>query len=463
MSGSRPAGRCVTWAKIELFRGPLAWLFPRLGAFPVRRGEADADALETARQILAAGGFVVMFPEGTRIEQPDALGLPHHGAGQLALETAAPIIPAAITGTSHLWRGALPKLRRVQLTFLPPVRPATLEDGRDAITELIDRLVWPAVQEEYGRLRARPGVILAGLAALGIGGGLVARRQLEAARKPRMLGKVEPRRLRRRNARNDLCRACNDCGVIRKDGETMTHRDFGRDSGLQARMLATMFLLGLVFAVMIAVAIGAGAGTAGVIAIAAVFFAIQLFASGPDRAGGDGCQGGVGRGRPGVARRDRTALRAGENSQAAHRCGHGADAECVCARTLAQDRDGVRDDGAARSPVPGGVGRGARARAHPRHQLRCDGDDDRELLRVDRGAAIITGRPSALSSALMKIAGTIEQIPSRDLRTAAQMNAFFILPARRKGALTGLFATHPPLEKRIAALARLEEQLQGSR
>ena len=191
-------------AKIELFRGPLAWLFPRLGAFPVRRSEADADALETARQILAAGGLVVMFPEGTRIEQPDALGLPHHGAGQLALETAAPIIPAAITGTAHLWRGALPKLRRVQLTFLPPVSPAMPEDGREAVTELIDHLVWPAVQEEYGRLSARPGMIFAALAALGIGGGLVARRQLEAARKPRMLGKVEPRRLRRRNARQRL-------------------------------------------------------------------------------------------------------------------------------------------------------------------------------------------------------------------------------------------------------------------
>jgi heat shock protein HtpX len=75
---------------------------------------------------------------------------------------------------------------------------------------------------------------------------------------------------------------------------------------------------------------------------------------------------------------------------------------------------------------------------------------------ADRGAASITGRPSVLSSALMKIAGTIEQIPSRDLRTAAQMNAFLILPA------TGLFATHPPLEKRLAALVRLEEQLQGS-
>jgi 1-acyl-sn-glycerol-3-phosphate acyltransferase len=75
-------------AKVELFRGPLAWLFPRLGAFPVRSGVGDAEALETARTILAAGGLVVVFPEGTRVEAMDALGSPRHGAGRLALEPA---------------------------------------------------------------------------------------------------------------------------------------------------------------------------------------------------------------------------------------------------------------------------------------------------------------------------------------------------------------------------------------
>src|SRR4051794_13021204 len=76
---------------------------------------------------------------------------------------------------------------------------------------------------------------------------------------------------------------------------------------------------------------------------------------------------------------------------------------------------------------------------------------------ADRGAAIITGRPSALASALYKISSGMAQIPQKDLRAASEMNAFFIFPTR----VSGLFATHPPMEKRIAALQRLESQLQG--
>ncbi|HMJ01466.1 MAG TPA: zinc metalloprotease HtpX, partial [Conexibacter sp.] len=81
---------------------------------------------------------------------------------------------------------------------------------------------------------------------------------------------------------------------------------------------------------------------------------------------------------------------------------------------------------------------------------------------ADRGAAVITGRPSALSSALMKISGRMEQIPSRDLRAAEELAAFYIFPPHAKQSLMNLFATHPPIEKRIAALSRLEAQLQGA-
>jgi heat shock protein HtpX len=81
---------------------------------------------------------------------------------------------------------------------------------------------------------------------------------------------------------------------------------------------------------------------------------------------------------------------------------------------------------------------------------------------ADRGAAIITGRPSALASALVKISGGMQRIPQKDLRTAGELQAFFIFPAGVGKAIGGLFSTHPPMEKRIAALQRLEAQLQGT-
>ncbi|HEV7492645.1 zinc metalloprotease HtpX [Baekduia sp.] len=80
---------------------------------------------------------------------------------------------------------------------------------------------------------------------------------------------------------------------------------------------------------------------------------------------------------------------------------------------------------------------------------------------ADRGAAVITGRPSALSSALMKLSGVNDRIPQSDLRAHAEMNAFYIVPVKVKDSLYNLFSTHPPMEKRIEALSRLESQLQS--
>jgi heat shock protein HtpX len=79
---------------------------------------------------------------------------------------------------------------------------------------------------------------------------------------------------------------------------------------------------------------------------------------------------------------------------------------------------------------------------------------------ADRGAALTTGRPSALASALMKLSDGMQRVPQRDLRAAGELNAFFVVPARAKGTLRSLLSTHPPMEQRIAALARLEAELQ---
>src|SRR3954467_6267678 len=80
---------------------------------------------------------------------------------------------------------------------------------------------------------------------------------------------------------------------------------------------------------------------------------------------------------------------------------------------------------------------------------------------ADRGAALITGRPSALASALMKLNGAMQRVPDQDLRQAERMNAFFIVPTSVKSTVHTLFLTHPPMEKRIEALQRMESQLQA--
>jgi heat shock protein HtpX len=81
---------------------------------------------------------------------------------------------------------------------------------------------------------------------------------------------------------------------------------------------------------------------------------------------------------------------------------------------------------------------------------------------ADRGGAILTGRPSALASALLRIHGTMDRIPQRDLRTSGELSALYIMPAVGKGSIWGIFSTHPPIEKRIERLQRLEAQLQGT-
>jgi heat shock protein HtpX len=77
-------------------------------------------------------------------------------------------------------------------------------------------------------------------------------------------------------------------------------------------------------------------------------------------------------------------------------------------------------------------------------------------LSADRAAAQLTGRPSALASALTKVSGDMARVPTRDLREAEPFNAFFFAPALAQGfSLSSLFATHPPLEKRLAQLASM--------
>jgi heat shock protein HtpX len=78
---------------------------------------------------------------------------------------------------------------------------------------------------------------------------------------------------------------------------------------------------------------------------------------------------------------------------------------------------------------------------------------------ADRGSALMTGAPEHLMSALQKISSDMFRIPQRDLREVEGMNAFFIIPANVKGSIGSLFATHPPLEKRLAALSEIAREM----
>jgi heat shock protein HtpX len=78
---------------------------------------------------------------------------------------------------------------------------------------------------------------------------------------------------------------------------------------------------------------------------------------------------------------------------------------------------------------------------------------------ADRGAAAITGNPSALASALLKISGRMDDVPKEDLREQAEMNAFFIIPIS-KGFIGKIARTHPSTEKRVEALREMEREME---
>jgi heat shock protein HtpX len=82
-------------------------------------------------------------------------------------------------------------------------------------------------------------------------------------------------------------------------------------------------------------------------------------------------------------------------------------------------------------------------------------------LAADRGAAIITGAPSQLASALIKISHGMARIPDQDLRRVETLNAFFIVPALKGASLAELFSTHPSLERRLAQLQELQRRMEG--
>lgn len=122
-------------AKVELFRWPLfSWWITHLGAFPIRRGGADREAIRDALAILAHGEALLIFPEGTRT--PDGNLLPFQaGAGMIALRAGVPVIPVRIRGSFEAWGKGRRWIRPapISVRFGPPIDLSDLpRQGREA-------------------------------------------------------------------------------------------------------------------------------------------------------------------------------------------------------------------------------------------------------------------------------------------------------------------------------------------
>jgi 1-acyl-sn-glycerol-3-phosphate acyltransferase len=125
--------------KSELFWTPFKQFATAAGAFPVRRGERDTAALETATQLCREGHVVVMFPEGTRRKKgmrKKYEAKAHTGAARIALDAGVPLVPAGIVGTDRLGR-----LARIRVAFGPPVPLDDLDRREDAPQVATDRLM----------------------------------------------------------------------------------------------------------------------------------------------------------------------------------------------------------------------------------------------------------------------------------------------------------------------------------
>jgi glycerol-3-phosphate dehydrogenase (NAD(P)+) len=136
-------------AKRELFDSRLtAWFISSLGAFPIDRGSSDQDAMATAREILARGDCVVIFPEGTRV-RPGPLGAPHSGIGRLALETGAQVVPVAVIGTEDVRDGWRIRPRKVRIRCGPPLCFPTLEHPSRKLAAAVTSRVWACVSLQW--------------------------------------------------------------------------------------------------------------------------------------------------------------------------------------------------------------------------------------------------------------------------------------------------------------------------
>jgi len=161
-------------AKRELFRNRLqGWLLNCLGAFPVCRGDADEEAVETARRLLGAGEAVVIFPEGTR-HRNGSLGRPRRGVGRLALESGAPVVPVAVKGTERARRRMLIRPVKVSIRCGAPLTFPRAGRPSPALAHEVTARIWPCVQLQWEWLGGMPPLRTAAVVGAGCMGTAIA-------------------------------------------------------------------------------------------------------------------------------------------------------------------------------------------------------------------------------------------------------------------------------------------------
>ena len=161
-------------AKVELFEKRWqGWVLSRLGAFPIRRGQADETAMETAGLIVDRGGTVVIFPEGTRI-RTGSLGRPKRGVGRLALETGAAVLPVAVQGSEQVRRGWRIRPRKVRLRAGKPLTFPRTERPSPALAATVTERIWPNIELQWEWLGGLPPLRKAAVIGAGSWGTAVA-------------------------------------------------------------------------------------------------------------------------------------------------------------------------------------------------------------------------------------------------------------------------------------------------
>jgi glycerol-3-phosphate dehydrogenase (NAD(P)+) len=161
-------------AKQELFKNPLVgWFLNCLGAFPIRRGESDEEAMKTARALLDRGDAVVIFPEGTRI-RTGTLGKAKRGVGRLALEAGVPVVPIAVLGSERARRGYVVRPVKVKLRFGRPLTFPRVDDPSKSLATEVTARIWPCVELQWEWLGGLPPLRKAAVVGAGSAGTAIA-------------------------------------------------------------------------------------------------------------------------------------------------------------------------------------------------------------------------------------------------------------------------------------------------